>query len=155
MQEEKALTYLNKLMKIEEYNSLDFSSELDVEKLLKARQYFVTQFAYYGEKRKNAMLLMKIKETLIEFIHAEKSLEARAVLNPRTNKNYTETDSKNYARTTEEYKKAKEEYFEALGEYETYKGLVEYAKMQVDSINQYASFLKQEKQDSKFLNNQQ
>jgi hypothetical protein len=151
MNTQEAIAYLSILMEVEEYNNYNYTKELDLERLFKAKQHFVGRMTYVGQEKTKAVVEEKRAEAVYELKLATIQYELRQDLKKNGQKLLTETEAKNAARADASCQKLREIYIQAYGEKERLITEYNILKTQVDAISQYIAYLRDEKQRDNFL----
>lgn len=132
------------MFKVDEYDSLDFDTTMNVETLQKAK----THYEEYANQANRLMYLSKMGEEFAHHYYKLKFAEAKDkwcnTIDDATKKYYTSTRAEDKAQMDIEYSIAKEEYIKWVGMSIRAKGLYEHAIRRHQSATQHISILKQE-----------
>lgn len=135
---------MSQLYNIEAYDTLDFSSELNAETLMKAKEYFLRKQEYYGHELDQVTKEVEIAHTWYKMKYSEAVLMICDEIDPATNKKYTMGKAEHKANLDVEYIQAKEEWAELLGKKERVKAMYYMIGDRIQAISQHISILKQE-----------
>lgn len=142
------LTQANRLLaqlyQIEDYESLDVSSELDVHRLLKAKDYFLQNMYFWGERRADYKSSMIRAEAQYQFARADEKVKSME-------KGSSGTKAAAEAESSINFIKAKNNYADICGRFEEAKVNYEYCAKRVDAIQQHISVLTKEKSTKQFI----
>lgn len=145
-QENKANQMLAKLYNIEEYEKLEISKELDIPKLLKAKEYFQQQMIYYAE-----LAGRKKEESIVTELRYQ---QARAYAKIKfMEKGDSATKAETLATTDLVFSTEKEKHAKVCGELDYSKYMFKVCQERVNACQQHISILSKEEQFNKFLKN--
>ena len=151
MTTQEAVAYLCSLMKVEEYENFNYTNEVDLDRLFKAKQFFIGQMTFIGQEKTKAQGREKTTEALYEYALALETTKLRKDLKNNGQKALTETDAKNAAKCDEECVRLKNDYIAAYEKKESLVTEYNILKTQVDAISQYIAYLRDEKQRDNFV----
>jgi hypothetical protein len=132
------------LVRIEHYEDLNYSVELNIETLIKAKEYFIGQREVESSKKVASGADMNLAEIQYKFVRESKKLEFM-------NDGHSATKALSMAETTNVFNHSKKKWVEEMAKYEQAKGNCENLKLRIDSIAQMISILKEEFKDAKFI----
>jgi hypothetical protein len=150
MTTQQSIAYLSSLMKVEHYDNFDYTKEVDLERLFKAKQFFIGQLTHIGQEKTKAGIVEKRAEAVYDLKLATIQYELRQELKKNGQKALSETDAKNAAKADESVQRLREEYIIAYGEKERL--LTEYNILvkQIEGLTQYIAYLRDEKSRDNF-----
>lgn len=140
------------LYNIEEYDNLDYSSELNIEKLLKAKEYFLQKMIEYGTRLSELEKDVELAHTYYKMKFAE-AVDRFCATKDENGKNLSMGRAEYKATTDLEYIRAKDEYAELVGKKEYYKHNYFAIRERVGSIQQTISILRKEEDFTQFTKN--
>jgi len=139
---------MGELLEIEHYDSLNFSKELNIETLEKAREYILQQMNYWKECRAAFKQGVIMSETLYRKSRAEAEIK-----NMEENK-FSAVKAKLYAETDNQYLSDKQTYAEQVGSYEEAKCTFELLQDRNRQLMQLIAGLREEEKFNRFLKSQ-
>lgn len=148
---QKANRYMSQLYNIEEYDNLDFSSELNAEKLLKAKIYFIGKMEEYGNLLAEAKRDVEMKHLFYKMKFAEAKDKWCNTKDENTGKYYTSTRAEDKATFDNEYILAKENYAKAVGDEAYYNANYYNIKEKIHALSQHIGILRSEAETNQFI----
>lgn len=136
---------MGQLLEIEHYDSLNFSKELNIETLEKAREYILQQMNYWKECR------AAFKEGVIMAETLYRKSRAEAEIAHMENDKYSAVKAKLYAETNQQYINDKQVYAEQVGRYEEAKCTFELLQDRNRQLMQLIAGLREEEKFNRFL----
>lgn len=149
---QKANQYMATLFNIEEYENLDFSKELNIEKLLKAKEYYLQKMIEYGTRLSEFEREVELAHTRYKLKFAE-AVDRFCNTKDENGKNLSMGRAEYKATIDAQYIEAKDEYAELVGEKEYYKHNYYAIRERLSSIQQAISILRKEEDFTQFTKN--
>ena len=140
----KANQLLAQLYDIEDYETLNISEELNTDRLLKAKEYFLQNLYYWGEQRSELKGMMIRAETQYQFARANEKVKAM-------NGGSSGTKAAAESESSISFVNAKNEYADICGRYEEAKSNHEYCSKRIDAIQQHISVIQKELSKNQFI----
>jgi len=147
----QASEYLSSLYKIEEYDTLDISAELNVEKLLKAKEYFIGKMQEYGYLLGQLETEVELAHTYYKVKYADACVRWESQKSEKTGKYYTTTAAEKKADIDTDYVAAKDNYAKLKGEYTYIKSTYYWIQERISACQQHISILRKEENFDQFV----
>lgn len=147
----KASEYLSSLYQIEEYDTLDISAELNVEKLLKAKEYFIGKMQEYGYLLGQLETEVELAHTYYKVKYADACVQWESKKSDKTGKYYTTTAAEKLADIDRDYIAAKDRYAKLKGEYTYIKSTYYWIQERISACQQHISILRKEENFDQFV----
>lgn len=147
---ENANSYLSKLYNIEEYDNLDISSELNVEKLLKAKEYFTGKMYEYGTMLADLEREIELAHTYYKLKHAE-AFDKWCNEKDENGKSYSAARAEKKSDMDRNYIAAKDRWAELKGNYTYVKSTYYNIQERIDACKQHIAILRKENDFEQFV----
>jgi len=128
---------MSQLYQIDRYEDMDIPNEVNINLLLKAKEYFTANLYNISEQ----VGYLKKETIRTEMLYQAARAEAKVKY---MEEGSSATKAQSQAECSEEFITAKSHYAEVIGKYEEYKLKAEYLKKRIDQCSQHISYLKQE-----------
>ena len=132
------------LYNIESYESLDVSKELDIHKLLKAKEYFTQNMALFGQLKADYKTQVIRAEANYQFTRASEKVKFMEM-----GDSATKAEAK--ANCSQSFMDAKNDYADISGKHEEAKANHELCSKRIDAIQQHISVLQKELDKNQFI----
>jgi hypothetical protein len=150
----KASSRMGQLINIEHYETLDYAKELNVETLIKAKEFFISQLAWFGTRLSELEQQLEYLHTFYKMKYSEAVIKYCAQIDEDTGKRFTMGKAEHKATFDVEYISAKEQYADCVGDKELCKNTYYVLKERISAISQQISILRKENDFTQFTKEQ-
>ena len=140
----QANTLMAKLYEIEEYESMNVSNELDIERLIKAKEFFIQNMNYWGQKKAELKSAVIRAEAQYQFTRADEKVKFMD-----SGSNATKAEAE--ASSSINFMNAKNHYADVSGKFEEAKANHDLCNKRIDAIQQHISVLQKEVNRKQFI----
>jgi hypothetical protein len=141
---------MGKLLNIEAYDTLDYALELNVEILIKAKEYFLQHLLWHGVRLSELEKQLEYLHSFYKMKYSEAVVKYCSMEDPDTKKKYTMGKAEHKANFDVEYVGAKEQYAETVGDKELIKNTYYVLRERISAIAQQISLLRKENDFTQF-----